>query len=432
MSPKNILKQLKLWIPEPSAEKRNICGQEWNTVTIGSAILVLNTLSCWAACKAMCLIEHSSCDVIDLHHSSVQKVCCFLRSRVCQDNTTLQSIQSMRATTFNHAWEIKSGCKPLCVKRTWPTLIVSDLIWIFSDQWVRLLLSAYEVTAGTTIPTEHKCDNSKLPNQQQSVTQIAKRGVPQIDKHDVFDGLLHDTSAEADVWISSQDQSPAAARQLCHIRDVVAAKVQNSQCLAQGPLVHGNGKRPCEAKEETVWGLKLNKDLRPKRPCEAAPCSLERGQLSATCQGPQKILRLAELWSPGHIKKAQFLPFALPLPLFPVPRFELKVGLEKLHLCGWQVHVFDLWPFGHHCSVATHFQVGQIQLLQVLQLLQGFQLTGHGRVWQAQLLQPRQLLQGFQLTRHGRVWQIQPPQLRQLCQGFQLTGHGRVWEMEVY
>ena len=54
--------------------------------------------------------------------------------------------------------------------------------------WLRLMLSAYayEVTAGTTIPTEHKCDNSKLPNQQQSVTQIAKRGVPQIDKHDVL------------------------------------------------------------------------------------------------------------------------------------------------------------------------------------------------------------------------------------------------------
>ena len=92
----------------------------------------LNTLSCWAARKAMCQIEHSSCDFIGFHHSSVQKVCCFLGSWICQDKTTLQS---MRATTFNHTWEIKSGCKPLCVERTWPTLIVvSDLIWKTWDE----------------------------------------------------------------------------------------------------------------------------------------------------------------------------------------------------------------------------------------------------------------------------------------------------------
>ena len=134
-----------------------------------------------------------------------------------------------------------------------------------------------------------KWTNSKLPNQQQSVTQIAKRGVAQIDEDHLLDGLLHDTSAEADVWISSQDQSPAAARQLCHIRDVVAAKVQNAQRLAQRPLV--NGKR-------VMIDIM---DLRPKRPCEAAPCSLERGQLSAPREGPQKVLRRAELWSPGDV-----------------------------------------------------------------------------------------------------------------------------------
>ena len=38
--------------------------------------------------------------------------------------------------------------------------------------------------------TEHKCDNSTLPNQQQSVTRIAKRGVPQIDEDQLLDGLL--------------------------------------------------------------------------------------------------------------------------------------------------------------------------------------------------------------------------------------------------
>ena len=87
------------------------------------------------------------------------------------------------------------------------------------------------------------CDkwyNSKLPNQQQSVTQIGKRGVPQIDEDQLLDGLLHDTSAEADVWISSQDQSPAAVRKLRHFRDVVAAKVQNTQRLGQRPPVNGN------------------------------------------------------------------------------------------------------------------------------------------------------------------------------------------------
>ena len=51
-------------------------------------------------------------------------------------------------------------------KQTWPTLIIwnpltnlqiilADPIQKFWDEWVRLLLSAYEVTAGTTIPTEH-------------------------------------------------------------------------------------------------------------------------------------------------------------------------------------------------------------------------------------------------------------------------------------
>ena len=135
------------------------------------------------------------------------------------------------------------------------------------------------------------CDNSKLPNQQPSVTRIGERGVLQIDEYQLLDGLLHNTSAEADAWISSQDQLPAATRQLRHIRDVVAAKVQNSQRLAQRPQV----------KERIT-------DVRPKRPCEAAPCSLERGQLSAPHEGPQKVLRLAEPWSPGDVQKAQFLP----------------------------------------------------------------------------------------------------------------------------
>ena len=148
---------------------------------------------------------------------------------------------------------------------------------------------AYDVTAGTTIPTEHKCDNSKLPNQQQSVTQIAKRGVPQINKHDLLDGLLHDTSAEADVWISSQDQSPAAARELCHSRDVVPCQVEDAQHLAQRPPVNGNGV------------IRPIKDLRSKGPCEAAPGSPQRGQLSAPREGPQKILRQAELSSLGHV-----------------------------------------------------------------------------------------------------------------------------------
>ena len=103
MSPKNILKQLKLWIPKPSAEEWNICSQEWNTITIRSAILVWNTLSCWAACKAMCLIEHSSRDVIGFHHSSVQKVCRFLGSRVCEAMSRQYELQSMRARSFNHA-----------------------------------------------------------------------------------------------------------------------------------------------------------------------------------------------------------------------------------------------------------------------------------------------------------------------------------------
>ena len=52
------------------------------------------------------------------------------------------------------------------------------------------MLSAYEVTAATTITTEHMCDNSKLPNQQQSVTRIGERGVAQIDEDHVLDGLL--------------------------------------------------------------------------------------------------------------------------------------------------------------------------------------------------------------------------------------------------
>ena len=63
--------------------RRMNCGKKWNTIAIHYS--PLNTLSCSAACKAIRLIEHSSCDVIGLHHSSIQKLCRFLGSWVCQD-----------------------------------------------------------------------------------------------------------------------------------------------------------------------------------------------------------------------------------------------------------------------------------------------------------------------------------------------------------
>ena len=175
MSPKNILKQLKLWIPKPSAEEWNICSQEWNTITIRSAILVWNTLSCWAACKAMCLIEHSSCDVIGLHHSSVQKVCCFLGSWICQDKQCYNPCEPRPSITrmffffrkismylrkiydkwplLNCTWtfqsalkticfftnpKLKSGCTLLCVKTQnrpdlpWSSEILSQIYRLFS------------------------------------------------------------------------------------------------------------------------------------------------------------------------------------------------------------------------------------------------------------------------------------------------------------
>ena len=128
-------------------------------------------------------------------------------------------------------------------KRTWPTLILSDPIWKLGTNECMTTVSALSICIWSDCRnynnTDNKCDKSKFPNQQQSVTQIAKRGVPQIDEHDVFDGLLHNTSAEADAWISSQDQLPAAAREIRHFRDVVAAKVQNTQRLAQRPPVNG-------------------------------------------------------------------------------------------------------------------------------------------------------------------------------------------------
>ena len=90
------------------------------------------------------------------------------------------------------------------------------------------------------------------------------------------------------MWIFSQDQSPAVTRQLCHFRDVVAAKVQNTQRLGQRELVN-------------IKGFSERSNLWPKGPCEAAPCSFKRDQLSTASEGPQKVLRQAELWSLGHV-----------------------------------------------------------------------------------------------------------------------------------
>ena len=74
-------------------------------------------------------------------------------------------------------------------------IIISDPDWKLGTNECMSTVNALSIWSDCSNynTMEHMCDkwyNSKLPNQQQRVTQIAKRGVPQIDEHDVFDGLL--------------------------------------------------------------------------------------------------------------------------------------------------------------------------------------------------------------------------------------------------
>ena len=99
-SPKISLKQLKLWIPKPSAEEWNICSREWKTITIRSAILL------WTHCLA----EQHAKPWVWLNTVLVMSLAFTTpASRRSLASLGLESsehnarLQSMRATSFNHA-----------------------------------------------------------------------------------------------------------------------------------------------------------------------------------------------------------------------------------------------------------------------------------------------------------------------------------------